>query len=90
MPGKGKPFKKGSIGRPKGATNLLTRTVKDTVLNVFMELQGDEKHNLKAFAEKHPKDFYIIASKLIPTEVNANIQTNTIKVKVPGEKESEE
>lgn len=75
-----KLFEKGNPGKPKGATNHLTRTVKETVLAVFNELQGDEKNNLKAFAEKHPRDFYQIAAKLIPTEINAKF--NKIQLEI--------
>lgn len=75
---RGKPFEKGNPGKPKGTPNKLTKTVKETVLAVFEELQGDEKNNLKAFAQKYPRDFYNIAAKLIPTEVNASV--NTIKI----------
>jgi hypothetical protein len=78
-------FTEGNSGRPKGTPNKLTKTVKDTVLEVFNELQKDPEFNLEAFGRKYPKDFYIIASKLIPTEVNANLTTKVIKVKVPGE-----
>lgn len=62
-------FKEGNPGRLPGSVNKLTKSVKETVLKVFNELQGDPKHNLQAFAKKHPKEFYIIASKLIPTEM---------------------
>lgn len=72
-------FQKGSkkpenSGRKKGSQNHLTKTVKETVLNVFIELQGDPKHNLLAFAKENPRDFYTIASKLIPAEVNATVE----------------
>ena len=67
-------FEKGQGGRPAGAMNKLTKTVKETVLAVFNELQGDEKHNLKAFAEKNPKEFYAIAAKLIPTEITGTVK----------------
>lgn len=74
-------FKEGNPGRKKGATNKLTRTVKETVLAVFNELQDDPKVNLAAFAKKYPRDFYAIAAKLIPTEVNAKLNgSGTIKV----------
>jgi hypothetical protein len=75
-------FKKGeSKGRPKGAVNKLTKTVKETVLQVFNELQDDPKNNLLSFAKKYPRDFYPIAAKLIPNEVNANVEV--IKPKLP-------
>ena len=72
----GKPFEKGNKGKPKGATSLITRTVKETVLSVFNDLQADPKHNLKKFAEAYPRDFYTIAAKLIPTEISAKIESS--------------
>jgi len=73
----GKPFKKGEApGRPKGVQNKITRTVKETVLSVFNDLQADPKHNLKKFAENYPRDFYTIAAKLIPTEISAKIESS--------------
>lgn len=77
MPGKGKPFKKGEAkGRPKGVQNKITRTVKETVLSAFNELQGDPKHNIISFAKSNPKEFYAIAAKLIPTEVKATVESS--------------
>lgn len=70
----GVPFKKGNPGKPKGTVNHLTKTVKETVLAVFQELQGDPKNNLKAFAEKYPRDFYNIAAKLIPQDLKATVK----------------
>jgi len=78
---RGKPFEKGNKGKPKGTPNKLTRTVKETVLAVFNELQDDPKHNLLAFAQKYPRDFYPIAAKLIPTELKATVENITIKFK---------
>lgn len=66
-------FVKGQSGNPNGRKagipNKLTTTVRETVLKVFNDLQTDPSHNLEAFAKNHPKDFYLIASKLIPTEI---------------------
>lgn len=64
---------KGTGGRPHGSTNHLTKTVKSTVLTVFNQLQKDPKHNLLKFAKRYPRDFYQIAAKLIPQEVNARV-----------------
>lgn len=77
---RGKPFKKGHGGRPKGAKNKLTRSVKEMVKQVFDELQEDPKASLEAFAKKYPRDFYNIAAKLIPTEVDATVKQHVIKV----------
>lgn len=72
--GKGKPFVKGEAkGRPKGVQNKLTRTVKDTVLAVFNDLQSDPRHNLLNFAKQNTRDFYQIAARLIPAEMTTKV-----------------
>jgi hypothetical protein len=75
-------------GRPKGAIGKLNKTVKETVLNTFNKLQEDHNHNLEAFAKKHPREFYLIASKLIPTEMIGTTET-IIKVTIPEERQIE-
>ena len=70
----GTPFKPGNAGKPVGTQNKLTRTVKETVLAVFNDLESDPKKGLKAFAEKYPRDFYQIAARLIPTEITGSIK----------------
>lgn len=76
------PFQKGNTGRPKGAQGKLTRTVKETVLGVFNDLQEDPKHSLLAFAKERPDLFYPIAAKLIPTEIKADVSITQIKLTV--------
>lgn len=81
------PFEKGKEktgGRGKGVQNHLTKTVKETVLEVFNKLQEDPKANLESFAKKYPREFYQIAAKLIPTEITGNIKT-TIRAKIEGD-----
>ncbi len=63
-------------GSRKGIPNKLTRTVKETVLAVFNDLQSDPAANLLTWAKKNPKDFYIIAAKLIPTEIAGSIEVD--------------
>lgn len=77
---KGRFVKGDKGGRPPGTPNKLTSTVKETVLKVFNELQESPKNNLTAFAEKYPRDFYAIAAKLIPTEINAKL--NKIQLEI--------
>lgn len=72
---RGKPFEPGHTGRPQGTKNKLTRTVKETVLAVFNELQEDPKVKLSAWAKEEPTEFYRIAAKLIPTEVTGTVKT---------------
>lgn len=70
----GKLFTKGNPGKPKGAKNRITKTVKEKVLEVFQELQGHPEASLKAWAVKKPGEFYQIAAKLIPTEVTGSVK----------------
>lgn len=68
-------FTSGNKGRPKGAINKLNRTVKETVLKVFQDLQQDPKSNLLEWGKKNTSMFYQIAAKLIPTEISGQIET---------------
>ena len=69
-------FEKGNSGKPKGALNKLTKSVREHVLDVFNQLQDDTNSNLLEWAKKHPTDFYKIAAKLIPTDIKADLTTN--------------
>lgn len=73
-------FKPGNTGKPPGTLNKLTRTVKETVLAVFNDLQEDPQANLTAWAKKEPTEFYKIAAKLIPTDIKATIETENVKI----------
>lgn len=77
-------FAKGNPGKPKGATNHITKTVKETVLAVFNELQSHPTASLQAWAESKPGEFYPIAAKLIPTEISATVK-QVIKVSIQDE-----
>lgn len=68
-------FQKGNKAAAKRGPNKITKTVKETVLAVFNEIQDDPKVKLLAFAKQYPRDFYAIAAKLIPTEVQGTIDT---------------
>jgi len=64
-------------GREKGSVNHLTKqmkTVKETVLKVFNELQQDPETDLIHFAKEYPRDFHQIAAKLIPTEIKGEVE----------------
>lgn len=61
---------------PPRGPGRLNKTVKETVLAVFNEMQDDPKIKLSAFAQKYPRDFYAIAAKLIPTELSGKIDNN--------------
>lgn len=69
-------FQKGQSGNPAGrkpgAQNKLTLTVKQGFEIAFEQLQkGDNA--LERWAEKNPTEFYRLASKLIPSQINAEL-----------------
>lgn len=74
------PFEKGQGGRPRGAQNKSSITVKDAFAEAFCELQEDPKAKLVEWAKKNTTEFYKLASKLIPMQVSADIDNNiTVK-----------
>ena len=69
---------------PPRGPGKLNKTVKETVLAVFNELQSDPKVKLSAWAKDEPTEFYKIAAKLIPTEVAGNIDSKITLTIVRG------
>lgn len=67
-------------GRPAGVPNQVALTVKETVWNAFLELQKDPEANLLAWGKKNPRDFYVIAAKLIPTELAVKAEITEIEI----------
>lgn len=69
MPGPGRPFVKGHKGgRPKGATNKVTRAFRDAVLSAFEGMGGAEELQRWGAEEKNRPVFYQICARMIPTE----------------------
>ena len=68
-------------GRQAGTPNKLGTSVKEAVWNTFVELQKDDKANLTAWAKSNPKDFYLISSKLIPTEMAVKAEITEIEIR---------
>lgn len=71
----GKPFEPGNPGKPKGAVTKTNKLVKDFVAEVFETLQNSDeakqkKADLLGWAQDNPKDFYTIAAKLIPLQMD--------------------
>lgn len=64
-------------GRAEGTPNVVSGTVKQKFLDVFLDLQVSPQHSLRAWAMEDPKnltEFYKLSSKLIPTEVDAVVK----------------
>jgi hypothetical protein len=75
-------FIKGNKGKPKGAQNKLTKSVKEAFEIAFNELQGDSEANLTNWAKDNTTEFYKLAAKLIPTSVNADLTSKGEAVKL--------
>lgn len=60
------PFQKGNPGRPKGAKNLVTKSVKANIVSVFEGMGGVTQ--MQKWAQAHPELFYAIYARLIPHE----------------------
>lgn len=57
-------------GRKKGSPNKLTATVKEAFEAAFRELQSDSKANLVTWALSNQTEFYKLAAKLMPADMN--------------------
>lgn len=64
-------------GRPKGIPNKTTKVVRETFERVFTQLQEGDDTNLKAWASKNPTEFYKLSTKLIPLQVEAEVNDIT-------------
>lgn len=68
------------LGRPKGSPNKVTKAVKETFLDVFNAIQALPEHDpyskakLINWAKENPEKFYPLATKLIPTEIDASVE----------------
>jgi hypothetical protein len=65
------------LGRPKGAKNKTTVVMKDAITAVYADLQeetGKEHGHFLDWAKTNATEFYKIAAKLLPMDVNANVQ----------------
>ena len=69
-------------GRPAGAKNRFT-TVKESFLEVFEELNPDGKAHLLTWARENPGDFYRLAARLLPREIDAKVQMAVQSADVP-------
>lgn len=90
------PFKKGhklSPGRPEGAQNKITKTVKQVFTEVFQSLQTDKEkeYALEKWAQQNPDAFYKLAARLIPTQITgADGKDLVLNIILKDEREKEE
>lgn len=75
-------------GRQKGSPNKITKAFKDILTDTIHALEDnsdkgeDEAHTgLLEFAKNNPKEFYRIASKLVPQEMVGEL-TGEVIIKV--------
>lgn len=61
-------------GRPAGVPNKLTALVRAAFEEAFTLLQEDDQTKLAAWARKNPTEFYKLAQRFVPAEINANLQ----------------
>ncbi len=75
-------FEKGNAGKPKGAKNKATISVKNAFAEAFNELQKDKSNCLLSWGKENPTEFYKLASKLIPTELAGSIEQKVTEIKI--------
>ena len=76
--GKGQ-FKKGNLGKPKGAKNKLTIDVQQTAFEIFEKL-GDVEGAVEYFeSNKQTKGqfYHLFFNKMLPTNITADLLPNT-------------
>jgi UV DNA damage repair endonuclease len=61
-------------GRQRGTPNRVTRAIREHFAEAFELLQEDKTVNLVSWAKANPTEFYRLASKLIPLQLEAETQ----------------
>lgn len=69
-------------GRPKGSQNKATVAVKDALHAAFDKIGGAEK--LAVWASDNPTEFYKLWAKMLPTDVNANLNGSVSVIQLVG------
>jgi hypothetical protein len=68
-------------GRQKGTPNKTTVVMKEAIMSVYADLQeeaGESHGHFKQWAKDNSTEFYKIAAKLIPQDINANVQAKLL------------
>ena len=69
-------------GRTFGATNKISRTIKQVFEQVFINLQDDPEAKLEVWAKNNPTEFYKLAVRLVPTQFIPNENSEPITIRV--------
>jgi hypothetical protein len=64
-------------GRQRGTPNRVTRAILEHFAEAFELLQEDKTVNLVSWAKANPTEFYRLASKLIPLQLETETQQAT-------------
>lgn len=72
--GTDRPKPNNGNGRPKGATNKVTRELKEMILGALDDAGGQAY--LLAQAKANPQAFLTLIGKVLPTTINANVDAN--------------
>lgn len=73
-------------GRPKGVPNKFSTAVREAFAEAFVQLQADPDANLVAWAKTNRTEFYKLAQRFVPAEINAHVQgALTVVTGVPDE-----
>lgn len=72
--------KRPGSGRKKGTPNKLTKAVKLVFEDAFDTMQGDKEVNLVNWGKANPTEFYKLAARLIPAEINAKVSVQETAV----------
>jgi|694.fasta_scaffold82318_4 hypothetical protein len=69
-------------GRKKGAVNHFTRSVREVMADTFEQMQLQKGVNLLDWAKDNPTEFYKLAAKLIPLQVESQEVTPTTIIQI--------
>lgn len=69
-------------GRPKGAQNKTTASVKEALVAAFDGLGGVGQ--LQTWAMANPTEFYKLWAKMLPQDVNANLKGEVSVIQLIG------
>jgi hypothetical protein len=58
--------------------NKVTRTVREAFERAFLMLQRNDVASLEHWAERNPTEFYKLAARLIPAEMNIGVNAGKI------------